>query len=144
MNLTLRTLDDLIHYEITNDDGVVLHTDSSEDEGGQNRGFRPMQLVLAGMASCSCLDIQMILNKQREPIEGLRARISGRRATDEVPAVFRAIHVDYVVLGDVDPAKAERAASLSVEKYCSVAKMLEATATITYSVAVEPAAAEAA
>jgi putative redox protein len=143
MELTLRSVDDLIHYEITNEDGVAIHTDSSADEGGQNRGFRPMQLVLAGLASCSSIDIQHILKKQRQPIEGLQARVTGQRATDETPAVFRAIHVHYIVQGAVDPAKAERAASLSLEKYCSVAKMLASTATITHSVEVVEAAAEA-
>ena len=36
----------------------------------------------------------------------------------------------------VDKDKAERAAQLSVEKYCSVAKTLEPTAKITYKVTV--------
>lgn len=133
MTLTLRSLDDLIHFEITNEDGTVLHTDSSPGEGGQQRGFRPMQLVLAGLMSCSTLDVQHILKKQREPVEGVRARAEAQRA-DATPAVFETIHVHYTVLGDVDPAKAERAARLSLTKYCSVARMLESTATITHSV----------
>ncbi len=141
MTLTLRSLDDLIHYEIRNEDGTVIHTDSSPDEGGRQRGFRPMQLVLAGLMSCSSLDIQHILRKQRQPVEGLRARVEARRA-DAVPAVFEAIHIHYTVLGHVDPKKAERAAQLSLTRYCSVARMLESTATITHSVEVVATAAE--
>lgn len=140
MTLTLRSVDDLVHYEIENEDGVVIHTDTSADEGGQNRGFRPMQLVLAALASCSSLDLEHILKKQRQPVEGLRATVTGQRATDETPAVFRTIHVVYTVVGDVDAAKAERAAALSLQKYCSVAKMIESTATITHEVKVVAAA----
>lgn len=138
MELTLQSLGDPGHFEIHNEDDVTIRTDTSPSEGGRHRGFRPMQLVLAGLASCSSIDVQNILKKQRQPVTDLQARVTAERATDEIPAVFTKIHVHYIVTGDVDPAKAERAASLSLEKYCSVSKMLQSTATITHSVEVIP------
>ena len=54
-------------------------------------------------------------------------------ALDQVPALFTRIHVHYVLTGDLDPAKVRRAIDLSLNTYCSVAKILEKTVPITAS-----------
>src|SRR5690606_42122086 len=56
-------------------------------------------------------------------VERMRAEVAGRRA-DAVPAVFTHITMTFVVSGDVAQNKRDRAVALSLEKYCSVAKML--------------------
>ena len=48
-------------------------------------------------------------------------------------ALFREIKIHFDFKGDLDKAKVERAISLSLNKYCSVAKTLEQTAKISYS-----------
>jgi putative redox protein len=53
-----------------------------------------------------------------------------------VPAVFTHLHVHYQLEGDLDPDKVRRAIDLSLEKYCSVSRMLEKTADISYSFSV--------
>jgi putative redox protein len=40
------------------------------------------------------------------------------------PALWEKIHLLFQLKGDVDPAKANRAVQLSMEKYCSVAETL--------------------
>jgi uncharacterized OsmC-like protein len=42
------------------------------------------------------------------------------------------------VTGAAEPDKVARAVALSMEKYCSVARILERSATVTFSHAVEP------
>lgn len=98
---------------------------------GAHAGMRPMETVLAGLGGCSGIDVAMILQKSRQQLRGMRIEIEAERAPSE-PAVFTRIHMRYILQGQLDPKKVARALSLSVEKYCSVARMLAHTAAITY------------
>jgi putative redox protein len=59
------------------------------------------------------------------------------------PSLFRDISVHFTLKGNLDEDKVRKAVDLSMQKYCSVAKTLEKTATITYGFTIieEPAAA---
>jgi putative redox protein len=112
-----------VQFRATSERGATLIMDGPEDLGGANGGLRPMETVLAGLAGCSGIDVVMILRKQREPAEGLRITLDAQRK-DTVPAVFERIHIRFEIGGGVSQAKLDRAVALSMEKYCSVAKML--------------------
>ena len=102
----------------------ILPIEGPEEHGGKNRGMRPMETVLVALGSCSSYDIVSILHKMRQPITGCELEIKAERA-DAIPAVFREIRMHFLFCGkDLDPHKLEKAVSLSVDKYCSVAKML--------------------
>jgi putative redox protein len=122
-------------FEATNAGGQkALIEGSAELGGGMGEGVRPMEALLMALAGCSALDVIHILEKQqKEPLGDLDVSVRGLRA-DAVPAVYTDIAVDFEASGSVNPAKLERAVKLSMEKYCSVAKMLQPTATITYTV----------
>ena len=49
-------------------------------------------------------------------------------------SLFKNIEVHFILKGNVDKDKVDRAVKLSMEKYCSVAKTVEPTATIHYKV----------
>lgn len=116
--------------------GHEIIMDGAPEAGGLNTGARPMEMVLTGLAGCTLFDVVEILKKMRVSLKGVSAEISGERA-DMAPKVFTAIHMAFTVTGgDINQAKAERAVSLSVEKYCSAAQMLNKTAEITYSVTI--------
>ncbi|MBX7125201.1 MAG: OsmC family protein [Cyclobacteriaceae bacterium] len=138
MTIELRRLNDAFHFEASNEAGNTLHIDASPDIGGTNQGMRPMQLLLAGMGGCSGIDIVTILKKQRQPLRDIQIRVEGEREKDAVPSLFVSVHTHYKLFGNIDPEQARKAVSLSVEKYCSVAKTLEKTATITYSFEIIP------
>jgi putative redox protein len=55
------------------------------------------------------------------------------RAVDAIPAVFTNIQVHFILEGDLDADKIEKAIQLSMDKYCSVTKMLETTVKIEHS-----------
>jgi putative redox protein len=105
-------------FEAVAGTGGTLVVDGSPEIGGQGRGMRPMELLLAAVASCSAMDVVSILRKQREPLEHLTIEIHGARA-DAVPAPFTSMKLVFVARGAVDEHKLERAVSLAVEKYCS-------------------------
>ena len=93
-----------------------------------------MELVVKGLCGCSAMDVISILNKQKQTIEKATIHAEAQR-TDDIPAVFRHIHLTFSFHGATLKAHLlSRAVALSVEKYCSVAKMLSATVEITYSV----------
>jgi putative redox protein len=93
-------------------------------------GISPMELLLAGLAGCTGMDIASILTKQRQPFVDLKLKVRGKRASD-YPMVFTELEVTYLLWGEgLDLDAVERAIQLSEEKYCSVGLMLGKAAPI--------------
>ena len=138
MKVSLKRLDDAYHMQASNEEGLTVESDGSPAIGGHNLAMRPMQMVLAALGSCSSIDVIQLLNKQRQPLEDIEIDVDGQREDGAVPAVFTAIHVHYKLYGDLDEKKVERACRLSMEKLCSVSKMLEKAAPVTWDYEVLP------
>lgn len=117
----------------SNERGYKITLDASPKIGGRNMGMRPMELLLAGIGSCSMIDIISILKKQRQDLEDIQVSVEAERADNEVPSLFQKIHLHYHLSGNLDENKVQKAIDLSVNKYCSVARILEKTAEISYS-----------
>ena len=129
MKIHLKRLNNNYHFETTNERGDVIHLDNKSEPSPQ--GASPMELLLMGIAGCSSIDIVMILKKQQLEMSNLEMDVEGFRVDGAVPNVFKRIHLKIIIDGDIPENKAQRAVDLSLEKYCSVAKMLEKTAEIT-------------
>ena len=118
-------------FEGRSESGHTVIMDGSPDIGGENRGPRPMELLLLGMGGCTSIDVMLILGKGRQEVTDCVAHINAERAPSE-PKVFTKIHVHFVVSGrGLDPKRVEKAIHLSAEKYCSASIMLGKTAAIT-------------
>lgn len=124
------------NFEAVNSDGQTASIDGPPSLGGEDKGVRPMEMILMGLAGCSSMDLLLILGKQRQKPEDIEVTIKGTRV-DEVPAVYSDIHMHFEVSGEVDEKKLQKAADLSVEKYCSVVQMLQSTVKITHSVSLK-------
>lgn len=124
------------HFKASNESGSTIDIDAAPAIGGTNQGPRPMELLIMGLGGCSGIDLLSILRKQKIEPEGVEISINAEREKDAIPSLFTEIHVEYKIKGDVDLTKAQRAAQLSMEKYCSAAKTLEKTAKITHSVVI--------
>ena len=112
--------------------GHSVLMDGSPEFGGQNRGARPMELLLLGMGGCTAFDVVLILRKARQGITDCVAQLSAERAPED-PKVFTRIHVHFTVTGrKLDAKRVEQALKLSAEKYCSASIMLAKTAEITH------------
>lgn len=118
--------------EAENDTGNKIILDSSAGVGGQNRGPRPLQLLLMGLAGCTAMDVISILQKKREPLEDLEVVVTAEQA-DSHPRVYTKIHIEYIATGDVSENALQRAISLSETTYCSAQGMLKKAAEITSS-----------
>lgn len=116
---------DKVHFTAVADSGHTVALDGPPDAGGENRGSRPMELVLMGLGGCSSFDVVNILTKARQDIVGCLTELEADRA-DEVPQVFTRIHLHFIVTGrGLDERKVARAVSLSADKYCSASIMLQ-------------------
>ncbi len=133
MKIELTRLDDAYHMQAINEDGNIVETDGSPKVGGSNQAMRPMQMLLSSLGACSSIDVIHLLTKQREQIDDIKITLTGNRAEGEVPSLFTDIQVHYRLYGDLNEKKVERAVTISGEKLCSVAKIIEKTAKISWS-----------
>lgn len=109
-------------FEGVNSFGLKIRTDIKREAGGDESGYRPTELLLYAIASCTGVDVVNILRKQRQDLTGLDIEVIGDQR-DDYPKAFVHIVVKYTVLGrDLDPAKVAQAISLSESKYCSVSE----------------------
>lgn len=107
--------------------GHSVVMDGPESAGGRNMGIRPMEMLLIGMGGCASFDVVGILKKSRQQVIDCRAELSAERRENEIPAIFTAIHINFVVSGKALKEKqVQRAVALSAEKYCSASLMMEA------------------
>lgn len=137
MRIELKRLDDAFHFEAISETGNIALMDVGADMGGNNKGVRPMQMLLMGLGGCSAVDIVMILKKQKQTIESFEISIDGEREKSKEPSLWQTIQIHFKLKGNIDKEKAERAVQLSMDKYCSVSKTLEiAGAAISYKVSV--------
>ena len=121
-----------ISFEAIADSGHKVLMDASPAAGGENKGSRPMELLLMGLGGCSSIDVMLMLQKSRQDVTDCKAVIEAERA-DAVPAVFTHIHVHFIVTGrGLSSKHVERAVKLSAEKYCSASIMLAKAVEITH------------
>ena len=121
----------------TNERGLFFTMDGSVRIGGENKGVSPMEALLGALAGCSSMDVLSILKKMRVPLQGYRVEIEGERATEQIPAIFKKIHIHYIFLGDIESSQAEKAIRMSLDTYCSISKMLEKSAEISFSIEIK-------
>ncbi|GMA49490.1 hypothetical protein GCM10025857_08470 [Alicyclobacillus contaminans] len=113
------------HFIAEGASGHSVSIDAKADVGGEDKGVRPMELLLMGLAGCTGIDVTMILEKMRQPLDGFRMEVRGIRR-EEHPQAFTEIHIYYYIDGQVDEQKAWRAIRLSEETYCSASASLKA------------------
>lgn len=120
-------------FEAESGSGHTLVMDGPPDVGGENRGPRPMEMLLLGTAGCSAFDVVHILQRGRHPVADCQVNVEAERA-DQPPKVFTRIHLHFKVAGEGLSEKAvARAVQLSAEKYCSASIMLSQAAEVTHS-----------
>ncbi len=123
MQTTIQWLEN-VAFEASSQSGHRVIMDGSAEYGGENRGPRPMELILMGLGGCAAFDIVTILKKSRQDIVDVKCQLQAERA-DTIPAVFTKIHLHFVITGHgVKDKQVAKAIELSAEKYCSASKML--------------------
>lgn len=105
-------------FDGTSDTGFHLPLDSAPSVGGENSGFRPMELLATGIAGCTAMDVISILTKKRQSVTAFDVRVHLDRAKEH-PKVFTNAVIDYEISGQsIDEAAVRRAIELSAVRYC--------------------------
>jgi putative redox protein len=94
------------------------------DVGGDNDGFRPLELMAVSLAGCTAMDVISILQKKRQEVSDFRVEVDADQA-HEHPKVFSQAVIEYHVSGtDIDEKAVVRAIELSATRYCPAQAML--------------------
>src|SRR5258706_14467911 len=126
--IELKRIDDGFHLEAVNEIGNTVQIDAAPDIGGTNQGMRPMQMLLAVLGGCSTIDVISILKKQKQDVKDIRVTVTGERKQNAIPSLYKDVHILFKLYGKLDEDKVRKAVSLTVEKYCAVARSRETTA----------------
>jgi putative redox protein len=120
--------DNLFEGISENGNTILFDADSAHKHGPS-----PMEAVLMALCGCTSVDVVSILKKKRQPLAGLRVSAVADRG-ESSPSVFTKIKLTYAVSGKLSRKAVEDAVALSKDKYCSVSKMLEKSAPVTYEI----------
>lgn len=107
-----------------------IQFDADESVGGHDEGFRPLEMLLMGLAGCTAMDVISILRKKKQEVTAFEVEVEGIQV-EEHPKYYGTINVVFRVTGhDVDEKAVARAIELSETKYCGASAMLREKAQI--------------
>ncbi len=101
---------------------------------GRNAAANPKELVAAGLAGCSAMDVIALMRKYKQEVTQFSVKAEITTTEKGHPAVFTAAKLSYHLHGQVDPAKAVEAVHLSQTQYCGVSAMLAKAFPISWEV----------
>ena len=106
------------------DSGFNVDLGASPEVGGDNDGFRPIELMAISLAGCTGMDVISILKKKRQNVTNFEVRVDADRASEH-PKVITGAIIEYIVAGQrVEEDAVVRAIQLSAERYCPANAML--------------------
>lgn len=124
-------------FEGTADSGFKINLGTAAQFGGDDDGFRPLELMLISLAGCTGMDVISILQKKRQEVSGFDIKVHAERA-QEHPKVFTSITVEYIISGkNIDPEAVNRAVELSSTKYCPAQAILMHAVPITHTITIQ-------
>ena len=111
-----------LQFNVNLPESRTVELNSAEEMG---KAFTPMELFLVALAGCSAMDLQWIMEKQRQKVDKFEVSIRGERRGED-PRYYESINVEYSFTGqNISKDAVERAIRLSHEKYCSVKAMIK-------------------
>ncbi len=106
------------------DSGFEIPLGADARVGGQNDGFRPMELMAVSLAGCTAMDVISIMTKKRQDVVAFEVRVHAERA-DAHPKVFTEAVIEYAFTGrGIQEEAVRRSIELSAERYCPAHAML--------------------
>ncbi len=112
-------------FEGSSESGFTVPLGTSPEVGGNNDGFKPMELIAIGIAGCTAMDVISILQKKRQEVTSFKVLVHADRASEH-PKVFTHFSIEYVIGGnDLSKEAVERAVELSETKYCPAQSMFK-------------------
>jgi putative redox protein len=128
------TLQENVRWKIEAGTGHSVLIDGPVEAGGENAGFRPMELMLMALGGCMAYDMLMILRRMREDVSNYQVKLVGQRA-EEPPTVYTEVTLEHTITGfGLQEANVKRALNLAESKYCSASAMFSKTAKLNHTI----------
>ena len=109
--------------------------DVTKDKGGQDLGPSPKEALLSSAATCSAMDVIVVLKKMRDLPETLNVEID-YKLNKSYPIYFTHINFHYKMTGKTQPKNAIKAVEASLTKYCGVSYMISKVSQIAYKISI--------
>ncbi len=110
---------------------------ASKELGGEGKDYRPMQLMLLALASCSSFDIVAIFKKKKLAFSDFKITAKGKRR-EEIPNIFTEIKLHYSVKVNLNGETFAKYIDLALNKYCSVRAMLQENIAVSFTHRITP------
>ena len=118
------TWDHGMTFSGTSDSGFIVPLGTSSKVGGENDGFKPMELMAISLGGCTAMDVISIMRKKRQEITAYEISVHTENAETH-PKVLTNATILYDVTGhNVDEKALRRAIQLSADRYCPAQGML--------------------
>ena len=101
-------------------------------------GPSPVETLAFALAGCMAMDVLLVIQRGRFPLEALKANLAAERAPSDPRRILR-VDLRFTLQGDIPPDRVERAIQLSRDSYCSVWHSLREDIELRTSYAVTPA-----
>ena len=113
--------------------GHKIITDGPKGFGGEELGYKPTELLLFGVASCTGIDVVRIMVRMKQKLTDLSIEVIAHQK-EEYPKYFYSFEIKYFAKGEnLDETKLAEAIELSHSKFCSVSQTVENEAKVTTS-----------
>ncbi|WP_201743907.1 OsmC family protein [Hymenobacter busanensis] len=123
--LTGRIGPDHFRTVIASDSGHELLADEPLDNGGQNLGPSPGELLAASLSACTCITVRMYADRKQWPLHGVEAVVSFEHNPQHVVTrLTRKLHL----LGTLTDEQRQRL--LQIANLCPIHKALTASVPI--------------
>lgn len=107
-------------FEIRSESG---HT-AEIDEGppyGEDTAMRPTEMLLGALATCTGINVVLLLRKYKQPLRALEVEVDGDR-DEEWPKAFNRIRMTFHTSwdGKADKDMVDKAIDLACNRYCPI------------------------
>ena len=103
---------------------------------GEDSAMTPKQLVIAGLAGCTAMDVIALMKKYKQPVEKFEIETEVQKSSGGYPEVLTGAFLTFRLQGQLEIPKVMEAVQLSQTKYCGVSAMLSKAFPIKYRVEV--------
>lgn len=124
---------DGVNFSALTESGNTILMDGPVENGGNNNGSRPTELLISGMGGCTAFDIVCMAKTKKIKIKNFNLKINAQR-TNSKPSLINKIHCTYIIDSDEkNRDDLEKIIQSSLNKHCSCCIVLGKAIDISYS-----------
>ena len=124
---------DGVNFSALTESGNTILMDGPVENGGNNNGSRPTELLISGMGGCTAFDIVCMAKTKKIKIKNFNLKINAQR-TNSKPSLINKIHCTYIIGSDEkNKDDLEKIIQSSLNKHCSCCIVLGKAIDISYS-----------